>query len=174
MVISNVGARYYIQSALAAAESRAEAKTISNPMIITQNNVTGTVLQGVQIPIQTTINNTISVQFQNAALQLKVTPQVTADLNVFLNIEVDNSTVGSISTLAGPSIDTQTATTQVLVPDGGTVVFGGITVKSENKSSTGIPWVQDIPIVGHLFKNTTHITDNNELLFFVTPKILPG
>jgi len=173
-VINNQASRYFINAMISAAETKADAKTISNPMIITQNNVQGTVLQGVQIPIQTSINLTVTVQMVNAALQLQVTPQVTADGNVFLNIKVDNSTVGTLLTTAGPSINTQNATTQVLVPDGGTVVFGGITVKSENKTANYVPWIGDIPILGHLFKNTTRISDDNELLFFVTPKILPG
>jgi len=173
-ILSNEGARYFINAAIAAAENRADAKTLSNPMIITQNNIQGKVLQGVQIPIQTTINLTVSIQYVNAALQLQVTPQVTADGNVFLNIIVDNSTVGSVLTQAGPSINTQHAETQVLVPDGGTVVFGGITVNSVNTSAQYVPWIGNIPIIGHLFKNSQHITDNNELLFFVTPKILPG
>jgi type IV pilus assembly protein PilQ len=110
----------------------------------------------------------------NAALQLQVTPQVTADGNVFMNININNASVGSTFFSTGPSINTQQATTQVLVPDGGTVVFGGITVKDNNFSSNGIPWIEDIPILGHLFKSTQHITDDNELIFFVTPKVLPS
>lgn len=173
-VINNQGARYFINAMISAAEDREDAKTISNPMIITQNNTLGTIIQGVQIPIQTSINLTVTIQYVNAALTMSVTPQVTSDGNVFLNINVNNASVGAIFSQTGPSINTASATTQVLVPDGGTVVFGGITLQSENKSAQYIPWIGQIPVLGHLFKNTQHITDNNELLFFVTPKILPG
>lgn len=171
-VLSNLGRNYAINAAISAAETRDQAKTISQPSIVTQNNVEGTVIQGTQIPIQTTINNTISVQYVQASLQLKVTPQVTEDGNVFLTIDVENSTPGPALTLAGPTINTQSATTQVLVPNGGTVVFGGVTVHTKSNSSTGIPLLGDIPVLGHLFKNTNTQRNDQELLFFVTPKIL--
>jgi type IV pilus assembly protein PilQ len=171
-VLSNLGRNYAINAAIAAAESHDQAKTISQPSIVTQNNVEGTVIQGTQIPIQTTINNTISVQYVQASLQLKVTPQVTQDGNVFLSIEIQNSSPGPALTLAGPTINTQSATTQVLVPNGGTVVFGGVTVHTKSNSSTGIPLLESIPVLGHLFKSTTEQRNDQELLFFVTPKIL--
>ncbi len=171
-VLSNLGRNYAINAAIAAAESHDQAKTISQPSIVTQNNVQGTVIQGTQIPIQTTINNTISVQYVQASLQLKVTPQVTQDGNVFLTIDVENSTPGPALTLAGPTINTQSATTQVLVPSGGTVIFGGVTVHTKSNSSTGVPLLDSIPILGHLFKSTTKQSNDQELLFFVTPKIL--
>ncbi len=171
-VLSNLGRNYAINAAIAAAESRDQAKTISQPSIVTQNNVEGTVIQGTQIPIQTTINNTISVQYVQASLQLKVTPQVTQDGNVFLTIDVENSTPGPALTLAGPTINTQSATTEVLVPSGGTVIFGGVTVHTKSNSSTGVPLLDSIPILGHLFKSTTKQSNDQELLFFVTPKIL--
>jgi len=173
-VINNQSARYFINGMIAAAESRSQAKTISKPIIVTQNNIAGTVVQGVQIPIQTTINNTISVAYVNAALTLTVTPQVTADGNIFMNIKVENSSVGALTTLAGPSINTQSANTQVLVPDGGTVIFGGVTVTGQNSAITYVPWIGQIPIIGHLFKTSIRQTNDSELLFFVSPKILPG
>lgn len=171
-VLSNLGRNYAINSAIAAAETHDKAKTISQPSIVTQNNVEGTVIQGTQIPIQTTINNTISVQYVQASLQLKVTPQVTQDGNVFLTIAVENSTPGPALTLAGPTINTQSATTQVLVPNGGTVIFGGVTVHTKSNSATGVPLLDGIPVLGHLFKSTTTQKNDQELLFFVTPKIL--
>jgi len=171
-VLSNLGRNYAISAAIAAAETHDQAKTISQPSIVTQNNVEGTVIQGTQIPIQTTINNTISVQYVQASLQLKVTPQVTQDGNVFLTIDVENSTPGPALTLAGPTINTQSATTQVLVPDGGTVVFGGVTVHTKSNSATGVPLLDSVPIFGHLFKSTNSQSNDQELLFFVTPKIL--
>ncbi len=171
-VLSNLGANYAINAAIAAAESHDQAKTISRPSIVTQNNVQGMVIQGTQIPIQTTINNTISVQYVQASLELKVTPQVTQDGHVFLTIDIQNSSPGPALTFAGPTINTQSATTQVLVPNGGTVVFGGVTVHTTSNSSTGVPLIEDIPILGHLFKSTSVQRNDQELLFFVTPKIL--
>jgi type IV pilus assembly protein PilQ len=172
-VLSNLGANYAINAAIAAAESHDEAKTISRPSIVTQNNIQGTVVQGTQIPIQTTINNTISIQYVQASLQLQVTPQVTDDGHVFLTINIQNSSPGPALTLAGPTINTQSATTEVLVPNGGTVVFGGVTVTTRSKSSTGVPLLGSIPILGHLFKSTVDQKNDQELLFFVTPKVLP-
>jgi type IV pilus assembly protein PilQ len=130
------------------------------------------VQQGVQVPIQTSINNTIAVQYYAATLQLSVTPQVTDDNNIFLIISVQNSTVGASVTTAGPNINTQQATTQVLVPDGGTVVFGGITVTGRTKSATYVPWLGSIPLLGHLFKTSNTQDSDQELLFFVSPKVL--
>ncbi|MFB3920442.1 MAG: type IV pilus secretin PilQ [Terriglobia bacterium] len=172
--ISNAGTRYMINAAIAAAETKSQAKTISRPSIVTQNNVPGTVQQGSQIPIQTTINNTISIQYVNASLTLRVTPQVTEDGNIFLDIQVTNAQPGAVLTSAGPSINTQQATTQVLVPDGGTVVFGGVTVASRTKSATYVPVLGSIPVLGHLFKTSNVQDSDQELLFFVSPKVLPG
>ncbi|HEV2348680.1 MAG TPA: type IV pilus secretin PilQ [Terriglobia bacterium] len=172
--ISNEGARYFINAMLAASEQKSESKTLSKPMIVTQNNVAGTVEQGVEIPVQTSINNTISVNYVNAALTLTVTPQVTQDGNVFLIIKVDNASPGDIVTGAGISINRQSANTQVLVPDGGTVIFGGVTVNANSKAATYVPWLGQIPILGQLFKTSTKKSNENELLFFVSPKVLPG
>ncbi|MGH9403139.1 MAG: type IV pilus secretin PilQ [Terriglobia bacterium] len=172
--ISNAGARYAINAAISAAEEHDQARTISRPTIVTQDNVLGEVQQGVQVPIQTDINNTIAVQYVNATLMLSVTPQVTVDNKVFLNIYVNNASIGSFSTLSGPSINTQEATTQVLVPDGGTVVFGGITVTTRGRSANYIPLLGSIPVIGNLFKSSQVNDQNQELLFFVTPIVLPG
>ncbi|MGH9326502.1 MAG: type IV pilus secretin PilQ [Terriglobia bacterium] len=172
--ITNASARYAINAAITAAESRDQARTISRPTIVTQNNVRGEVQQGVQIPLQMNINNTITVQYVNATLLLSVTPQVTVDGKIFLNIYVNNASVGTFSTIVGPSINTQEATTQVLVPDGGTVVFGGINVTTRSRSATYIPLLGSIPILGNLFKSSSVNDQNQELLFFVSPTILPG
>jgi type IV pilus assembly protein PilQ len=173
--ITNAGARYIINAAIAAEESRGQAKTISKPTIVTQNNVPGSVTQGTQVPIQTVINNTPTATYVNAALTLKVTPQVTDDGNIFLDINVTNAQPGQLVLGSGNvSIDTQQATTQVLVPDGGTVVFGGVTITSRARTATYVPLLGSIPVIGHLFK-TSNVTDSDrELLFFVSPKVLPG
>ena len=134
VAITNFSQRYMIDAAISAAEIRSQAKTISRPSIITQNNAEGMVQQGTQIPVQTSINNTIAVQYVNATLQLTVTPQVTDDGHIFLKIDVQNASPGTIITNAAVSINIQQATTQVLVPDGGTVVFGGVTVTQRTNS----------------------------------------
>jgi type IV pilus assembly protein PilQ len=107
-------------------------------------------------------------------LQLTVTPQVTSDGNIFLIIDVQNSTPGAALTSAGPSINTQQATTQVLVPDGGTVIFGGVTVNQVTSAEQYVPLLGKIPILGNLFKSSVKTQNDQELLFFVSPKVLPG
>jgi type IV pilus assembly protein PilQ len=172
VAIANFSARYMIDALISAAEIRSLAKTISRPSIITQTNTEGMVQQGTQLPIQTSINNTISVQYVNATLQLTVTPQVTDDGHIFLKIMVQNASPGSIVSNAGISINIQQATTYVLVPDGGTVVFGGVTVTQRQNSVTQIPVLGNIPLLGNLFKTTTVQDSDQELLFFVSPRLL--
>jgi type IV pilus assembly protein PilQ len=172
VAVTNWSQRYIIDAAISAAEIRSQAKTISRPSIITQTNTEGMVQQGTQLPIQTSINNTISVQYVNATLQLTVTPQVTDDGHIFLKINVQNASPGTIVSNAGTSINIQQATTYVLVPDGGTVVFGGVTVTQRSNSVTQIPVLGNIPLLGNLFKTTTVQDSDQELLFFVSPRLL--
>ena len=173
--ISTQSAKYLISAAIAAAETNNKAKTISAPTIVTQNNIPGSVLQGTQIPVQTTVNNTVTTIYINATLTLLVTPQVTDDGHIFLNILVQNNSPGPVlSGTSSPEINTQSATTQVLVPDGGVVVFGGIKVTSNTKSVTQVPGLGSIPVLGNLFKSSDREEQKDELLFVVTPKILPG
>lgn len=174
IAITNASSRYLINAVISAQEERDQAKTISRPTIVTQNNVQGMVQQGVQVPITTSINNTVTTQMYNATLELTVTPQVTDDGNIFMTIMVNNGSVGSAVFGSNPSINTQQATTSVLVPDGGTVIFGGITVTSRTKAATYVPLLGNIPILGHLFKSSNVEDTDQELLFFVSPKILPG
>jgi type IV pilus assembly protein PilQ len=171
VAVSNLGARYFINAAIAAAEQRNQAKVLSAPTIVTQNNVLGEVLQGVQIPVQTVINNTVTTQYINAALQLDVTPQVTDDGYVFLIMRVQNAAPGPL--IGGnPEINTQSATTQVLVPDGGTVVFGGVKVNNRTRQATQVPGLGSIPLLGNLFKSSTITDSDQELIFFVSPTIV--
>jgi type IV pilus assembly protein PilQ len=173
--ISNAGARYIINDVISAEELTDKAKLISKPMIVTQNNVPGDIIQGLEIPVQTNINNTITITYVQASLQMTVTPQVTADGNVFLVIKVTDNTPGAaIVGSPGLPINQQSATTQVLVPDGGTVIFGGVTVNQTDNSADYVPVLGKIPILGNLFKQSTRKENDVELLFFVTPKILQG
>lgn len=173
--ISNQSGKYFISAAIAAAETKNLAKTISAPSIVTQNNVPGSVLQGTQIPVQTTVNNTVTTVYINATLTLLVTPQITDDGHIFLNILVENNSPGPVLANTGsPEINTQSATTRVMVPDGGVVVFGGIKVTSNTKAVTQVPGLGSIPLLGNLFKSSDREAQQNELLFVVAPKILPG
>jgi type IV pilus assembly protein PilQ len=161
---------------ITAAEAKGVGKLLSKPKVITQNNEKATVKQGTKIPIQTTINNTISVQFIDAVLKLEVTPQITAEGTVFMDVLVENTQIDTgIPRVQGiPALNTQSAETKVLVADGGTVVIGGIIISSQRVDITQVPLVGSIPIIGNLFKRTNVSIQSQELLFFLTPRIIPG
>jgi type IV pilus assembly protein PilQ len=161
---------------ITAAESKGVGKLLSKPRIVTQNNEKAVIKQGVKLPIQTTINNTISVQFIDAVLQLEVTPQITAEGTIFMDVLVENTQIDQgIPRVQGiPALDTQSAQTKVLVPDGGTVVIGGIIVSTQNVNIQDVPIVGSLPLIGNLFKRTTVTIQSQELLFFLTPRIIPG
>jgi type IV pilus assembly protein PilQ len=161
---------------ISAAEEKGVGKLISKPKVITQNNQKALVKQGTKIPVQTIVNNTVSVQFVDAVLQLEVTPQITADGTIYMDVTVTNDQIdGSIPRVQGiPAIDTQEATTKVLISDGGTVVIGGIIVSTQRTTVDQVPLFGSIPVVGNLFKHTSVSSTSQELLFFLTPRILPS
>jgi type IV pilus assembly protein PilQ len=160
---------------LTAMESRGVGKILSEPKGITQNNDKLTVKQGQQVPIQTNINNTISIQYVDALLKLEVTPQITAEGTVFLEITVENTQVDkSLSVNGTPGLDTQSTQTKVLVNDGSTVVIGGVVVNNQSTTITQVPLLGSAPLIGNLFKHTAISVSTQELMFFVTPRILPG
>jgi type IV pilus assembly protein PilQ len=161
---------------ITAAEAKGVGKLLSKPKVITQNNEKATVKQGTKIPIQTTINNTISVQFIDAVLKLEVTPQITAEGTIFMDVLVENTAIDAgIPRVQGiPALDTEAAETKVTVADGGTVVIGGIIISSQRVDIQQTPVVGSIPLIGNLFKRTTVTTSSQELLFFLTPRIIPG
>jgi type IV pilus assembly protein PilQ len=160
---------------LSAMESRGVGKILSEPKGITQNNDKLTVKQGQQVPIQTNINNTISVQYVDAVLKLDVTPQITAEGTVFLDITVENTQIDkAISVQGTPGLDTQSTQTKVLCNDGSTVVIGGVVVTNQNTTIDQVPLLGSFPIIGNLFKHTSISVSTQELMFFVTPRILPG
>lgn len=160
---------------ITAAENKGLAKLLSKPKVVTQNNQKATVKQGTKIPVQTVVNNTISVQFVDAVLKLEVTPQITAEGTVFLDVVVENTQIDDgIQRVNGiPALDTQSTESKVLIPDGGTQVIGGIIISSQKTAIAQVPIVGSIPIIGNLFKHTTVSTSSQELLFFLTPRILP-
>jgi type IV pilus assembly protein PilQ len=161
---------------ITASEAKGVGKLLSKPKVITQNNEKATIKQGQKIPIQTTINNTISVQFIDAVLKLEVTPQITAEGTVFMDVLVENTQIDTgIPRVSGiPALDTESAETKVTVADGGTVVIGGIIISSQRTDIQQVPLVGSLPIIGHLFKRTSVTTQSQELMFFLTPRIIPG
>jgi type IV pilus assembly protein PilQ len=160
---------------ISAAESKGVGKLLSKPKVITQNNERAMVKQGTKIPVQTVINNTITVQFIDAVLKLEVTPQIAADGTVFMDVDVENTAIDNgIPRVSGiPALTTQQAQTHVLINDGGTVVIGGVIISQQNTDVAQVPLFGSIPLIGHLFKHTTVRTSSQELLFFITPRIVP-
>jgi type IV pilus assembly protein PilQ len=131
--------------------------------------------QGVQIPIQTVANNTVTVTFRDAALTLKVTPQITAAGTVIMSVAVENSQADFTRAVNGiPPINTQRANTQVLVSDGQTTVIGGIYVSQEQAQNDRTPGLSQVPLLKWLFKRDTVNDQNTELLIFITPRIIKG
>jgi type IV pilus secretin PilQ/predicted competence protein len=169
-------ANFALDMIITAAEQKGVGKLLSKPKVITQNNEKATVKQGTKIPVQTIVNNTVSVQFVDAVLELDVTPQITADGTIYMDVNVENDQIdGSIPRVQGiPAIDTQEAETKVTVNDGATVVIGGIIVTQQTTSVQQIPLVGSVPVLGNLFKHTTVNSTSQELLFFLTPRILPS
>lgn len=160
---------------ISAAEARGVGKLLSKPKVITQNNEKATVKQGEKIPVQTVINNTISTQYIDAVLKLEVTPQITSDGTVYMEVVVENTQIdnGVVRVQGIPALTTQSAETKVLVNDGGTVVIGGVIISNQQTNIAQVPLLGSIPLIGHLFKRTTVSTESKELLFFLTPRIVP-
>ena len=169
-------ANFALDFFISAAEAKGVGKLLSKPRIVTQNNEKAVIKQGVKLPIQTTINNTISVQFIDAVLQLEVTPQITGEGTIFMDVLVENTQIDQgIPRVQGtPALDTQSAETKVTVEDGGTVVIGGIIISSQRVDVSQVPIVGSLPVIGHLFRRTNVNTQSQELLFFLTPRILPS
>ena len=175
--VSLLGGSYIVDLELSAAQNEGKSETISSPRVITANQKQATIMQGVEIPYQESASSgATTTQFKNAVLSLKVTPLITPDNRVILDLDVSDDSVGQQVTSATggsvPSIDTREIITQVLVNDGQTVVLGGILDTTKSKSANKVPWLGDIPVLGNLFKSTTNINNKTELLIFITPKIL--
>ena len=173
--LSNFGSNYRLDLILTAAESRGLVKILSRPRIITQNNVQATVKQGVSLPIVTAaqLGGPPTTTFVQAFLRLTVTPQITVENTIFLNIDVENTTPDFSQAVGGnPALLTQQATTSVLVTDGGTVVIGGVIQTQNSVHIDQVPLLGSVPILGNLFKHRAVSTQTQELLFFVTPKII--
>jgi type IV pilus assembly protein PilQ len=160
---------------LTMAESRGLLKVLSRPRVVTQNNIQAVVKQGVRIPIVTEgqFNGPPTTTYVDAFLRLTVTPQITSEGTIFLNVDVENTLPDFGHTILGnPTLITQQATTQVLVTDGGTVVIGGVIQTQNSLNVSQVPLLGDIPYLGNLFKHRSVTTSNQELIFFITPRII--
>jgi type IV pilus assembly protein PilQ len=160
---------------LSMAESRGLLKVLSRPRVVTQNNIQALVKQGVRVPIvtQAQLGGPPTVTYVDAFLRLTVTPQITSENTIFLNVDVENTTPNFGQEVQGnPELITQQATTQVLVTDGGTVVIGGVIQTQNSINITQVPLLGSLPFLGNLFKHTQVNTQNQELIFFITPRII--
>ena len=172
MLLFNSDRSRILSMELTALQADGKGRIISSPRVITADQVEATIEQGTEIPYQqATSSGATSVSFKKATLSLKVKPQVTPDDNVIMNVNVHKDSVGAV-TLAGPSIDTKQIVTEVLVENGGTVVIGGIYTQEERSQTNKIPVLGDLPYVGFLFKQNLRADNRNELLIFITPRIL--
>ena len=172
MTLLNKATGNLINLELSALQSDGRGKIISNPRVITTNQMEATIESGVEIPyLQASSSGATSVAFKKAVLSLKVKPQITPDDNVIMDIKVNKDSRGT-DTIAGPAIDTKQISTQVLVENGGTVIIGGIYEQSIRDDVTKVPLLGDIPVLGNLFKSKSNVDEKRELLIFVTPRVI--
>jgi len=172
-----LGSDFLVDLELDAAQKENRGTVISSPKVITANQREAVIRQGVEIPYQQSASSgATTIAFKDAVLELKVKPLITPDGRVILDLTVSDDTVGSVVVASGgvnvPAINTRAIETQVVLTDGQTVVLGGILETNHTDAETKVPWLGDIPVLGNLFKNTTKTDDKDELLVFVTPKII--
>ena len=166
------GSEKFLNLELSALEADNKGRIVSSPRVITADQVKALIEQGTELPyLVASSSGATSIAFRKANLKLEVTPQITPEGGIILDVDVNKDSVG-IQTTAGYAIDTKHVQTQVLVENGGTVVIGGIFVQTERNDVNKVPLLGDIPVVGHLFKNTTRTNDKSELLIFLTPKVV--
>jgi type IV pilus assembly protein PilQ len=172
LTLFNASLSRFLTLEVTALEADGRGKIISSPRVITADKVKATIEQGTEIPYQNaTSSGATSVEFKKAVLKLEVTPQITPEGSIFLDVRVNKDSRGQ-ETLSGPAIDTKNVQTQVLVENGGTVVLGGIFEQQERNTVTKVPFLGDLPLVGYLFKTTSRTSDRQELLIFITPRIV--
>jgi len=172
LTVLNLSANFLLNLELSAAEADNKSKTISSPRVITTNQQKAVIDSGVEIPYQeASSSGATSVSFKKATLGLEVTPQITPDNKVSMDLVVKKDSVGDVFN-GVPSINTNVVQTQVLVNNGETAVLGGIYEETSTNKVDKIPFFGDLPVLGHLFKRTARSTGKNELLIFVTPKLM--
>jgi type IV pilus assembly protein PilQ len=175
LALGSVNGAFNLDVALSALEQTGNGRILSTPRVSTLNNVEAEMTQGVQIPIQTVSNNTTTVSFKDAALSLRVQPQITASGTVIMKVTLENASADFGNEVNGiPPIDTQRAITTLLVKDGETTVIGGIYTSEQQSSQDRTPGISQIPLLGWLFKRDTIRDANRELLIFITPRIIKG
>ncbi len=177
LTLINLGSGNLINLELSALEADSRGKVVSSPRVVTADNQKAHIEQGTEIPyiIQGTNNTVPTVQFKKAVLSLDVTPQITPDNRIIMNVEVRKDTVGQTVVIAGsqyPAIDTKSVTTQIAVNNGDTAVIAGIYEETVTNDVTKVPFLGDIPDLGYLFKTTNKNVDKTELLIFLTPRIV--
>ena len=165
-------ANRFLNLELSALEADGKGKIISSPRVVTEDKMLAVIEQGIELPYQVaTSSGATSITFKKANLRLEVTPQITPDGNVVLDVDVNKDSKGE-ETRAGFAINTQHVKTKVMVENGGTVVLGGIYQQTESNSESKVPFLGDVPVLGYLFKTTGRTTSKTELLVFITPKIV--
>ncbi len=169
---ANVKNTLFLDFQLSALEDIGKVKTISNPKVTTLDNKTAIIKQGQEMPYSTVSQNGTQTQFKEASLTLEVTPHITPDNNIIMKIVISNDSFGS--PLAGGEIpvNKQRITAEMLIKDGNTAVIGGIYKQENRRFQHGVPWLSKIPIIGLLFKKTARYDKRNELLIFITPRII--
>ena len=168
----NAAKTRFLNLEISAAEADGRGKIVSSPRIVTADQVKALIEQGTELPYQqATSSGATSVSFRKANLKLEVTPQITPEGNIILNVDVNKDSVGR-ATANGFAIDTKHIQTQVLVENGGTVVIGGIYEQNDREDETRVPFFGDLPVLGNLFKQKTRTATKSELLVFITPKML--
>lgn len=172
LTLVNASLSRVLQLEVSALEQDGLGKVISSPRVVTADKVKAIIEQGTEIPYQqATSSGATSVSFRKAVLKLEVTPQITPEGAIFMDVAVNKDSRGQ-DTISGPAIDTKAVRTQVLVENGGTVVLGGIYEQSESNTTTKVPFLGDIPYLGWLFKTQAKINNKTELIIFITPRIV--
>jgi type IV pilus assembly protein PilQ len=176
LALGSINGAFNLDVALTALETSGKGRILSTPRLTTQNNQTAEVAQGVQIPVQTVANNTVATTWKDATLKLQVTPQITAAGTVIMNVSLENAAPDFARTDSNgtPAINTQRALTTVQVTDGATTVIGGIFVSQEQSNNDRTPYLYRVPILKWLFQRNSMQDSSNELLIFITPRILKG
>ena len=168
----NAAADRFINLEISALESQGKGQVISRPRVVTADQTPALIEQGTEIPYQTSSGNTgTSTTFRKANLKLEVTPQITPEGDVIMDVDVNRDSVGQL-TQSGYTINTKHVKTQVRVENGGTVVLGGIYEKTQNQDQTGVPGLSQVPVLGWLFKGREQVDRHTELLVFLTPKVV--
>jgi type IV pilus assembly protein PilQ len=172
-----LGSDFLVDLELSAAQTENRGTVVASPRVVTANQKEATIEQGVEIPYQQSASSgATTIAFQKAVLSMKVKPLITPDNRIILDLTVSDDSVGQDVVASGgvnvPAINTRSVTTQVVLGDGQTVVLGGILTTNQTLQSNKVPWLGDIPLLGMLFRNTSDVNDKEELLIFVTPKIL--